>query len=122
MRTFCNLISVPNAEALLMAFPCAPTYHYYMDGGARDPGAVRGPDPTAPDVEGARRRYPDWSFWREGNTWQARRADGSSQLTGLSLESLEGRVARAEKARANGLIAPKSAGEGGPPATRPPQH
>jgi hypothetical protein len=89
-----------------------------MDRGARDPGTVRGPDPTAPDIEGARRRYPDWTFWREGKTWRARRADESSQLTGLSLESLEGQVARAEKARA-ARPAPKCAGEGGPPGDAP---
>lgn len=54
-------------------------------------------DPTAPDLAGARRRHPDWTFWRKGRTWLARRKDGSAQLDGLSLESLEGKVARAER-------------------------
>ena len=61
---------------------------------------VRGSDPTAPDVEGARRRFPDWTFWQEGRSWLAKRNDMTVQLTGLSLESLEGKVARAEKERA----------------------
>jgi hypothetical protein len=63
-------------------------------------GAVTGSDPTAPDIEGARRRYQDWTFWREGRSWLARRNGETAVLTGLSLESLEGKVARAEKARA----------------------
>jgi hypothetical protein len=69
---------------------------------------VKGPDPTAPDIEGARRRYPNWSFWREGNAWLARREGGSSRAEGLSLESLEGKIAREERARAAGK--PPSAG------------
>lgn len=62
--------------------------------------AVKGSDPTAPDVEGARRRYPDWTFWRTGGSWLARRNGDNAALTGLSLESLEGKVEHAEKARA----------------------
>jgi len=62
--------------------------------------AVRGPDPTAPDVNGARRRYPDWAFWFEEGKWRARRHDESCELEGLSLESLEGKIARVEKGRA----------------------
>jgi hypothetical protein len=56
--------------------------------------------PDRPDVEGARRRFPDWTFWQEGRSWLAKRNDMTVQLTGLSLESLEGNVARAEKERA----------------------
>jgi hypothetical protein len=67
---------------------------------------VKGSDPTAPDVEGARRRYPDWTFWREGRSWLAKRNDETAPLTGLSLESLEGKVARAEGARARQKASP----------------
>ncbi|MBO0805266.1 MAG: hypothetical protein J2P25_19580 [Nocardiopsaceae bacterium] len=63
---------------------------------------MNGTDPTAPDLEGARRRHPDWTFWREGRVWLAQRDDGSAQLDGLSLESLEGKVARAERTRSSG--------------------
>lgn len=74
-------------------------------------------DPTAPDVEGARRRYPGWEFWQEGRAWLARRADGSAQLDGLSLESLEGKVARAQRARAPGTGHSRAAGSGHSRAT-----
>lgn len=69
---------------------------------------MNGTDPTAPDLEGARCRYPGWTFWREGRTWLARRADGSAELAGLSLESLEGKIARAERAQAAGERPPPS--------------
>lgn len=71
---------------------------------------MNGTDPTAPDIEQARRRFPAWTFWRDGRAWRARRAGGpgpGAELEGLSLESLEGKVARAERARPD-------AGEGGP--------
>ncbi|HEY1703406.1 MAG TPA: hypothetical protein VGG75_27200 [Trebonia sp.] len=88
-------------------------------------GAVNGPDPTAPDVEGARGRYPDWTFWRDGRDWLARRADGSAQLSGQSLESVEGKVGRAERARARARsgFPPGEPGarSSGPPGGRPPE-
>jgi len=76
--------------------------------GARMAGGheMKGPDPTAPDLDGARRRYPNWTFWRAGVTWLARRDDGTCQLDGLSLESLEGKVTRAEKRRLDGTPSP----------------
>jgi hypothetical protein len=42
--------------------------------GCPQAGAVNGPDPAAPDVEGARGRYPDWTFWRDGRDRLARLA------------------------------------------------
>lgn len=77
---------------------------------------MNGTDPTAPDVEGARRRYPDWTFTRQGRVWLARRNDGSAQLEGLSLESLEGLVRRAERARAG----ERARDQDGRPGTTPP--
>jgi hypothetical protein len=78
---------------------------------------VNGPDPTAPDLDGARERHPGWTFWREGEHWLARRKDGAAQLSGLSLESLEGKISRACRTPAGGPAEDgAAAGEEGIPA------
>jgi hypothetical protein len=84
-------------------------------------GVVNGPDPTAPDVEGARGRHPDWTFWRDGRDWLARRDDGSAQLSGQSLESLEGKVGRAERARSGFPPWEPGARSSGPPGGQSPE-
>jgi hypothetical protein len=78
-------------------------------------GVVRGTDPTAPDIAGARKRHPDWTFWKEGERWHAKKKDGSSHLSGLSLESLEGKISRVRKTGASGSSSQEE-GPGGQPA------
>jgi hypothetical protein len=55
-------------------------------------------DPLAPDLAGACRRHPRWVFGRDGDDWTAQERGGLAELRGRSLESLEGKVTRAETA------------------------
>ena len=60
---------------------------------------MRSTDMGRPDITGARERYPDWEFSRDGEWWTAEHREGKAAAQrGKSPESLEGKVTRAEEA------------------------
>lgn len=59
---------------------------------------MRSTDMGAPDITGARERFPAWRFGRDGKWWTAEHREGKAlPQRGRSPESLEGKVARAER-------------------------
>jgi hypothetical protein len=60
--------------------------------------ALTGYDPSAPDIGGVRRRHPCWDISRDEEGWHARELHGLAEMHARSLESLEGKLIRAETA------------------------
>jgi hypothetical protein len=59
--------------------------------------AVTGDDLTAPDIDGGRRRH-SWDISQDATGWHANDGHGLATLHAQSLESLEGKIIRAETA------------------------
>jgi hypothetical protein len=60
------------------------------------------------ELEGPRKRWPEWDFWREDSEWAAGSKDGLCRLWSSSLPALDHQVRRDEDtwARINGRHVP----------------